>query len=311
MNSANIKFMTDSQLIQRTEYLVRRERKVVECIIWHLQEIQDRKLFIQMKYSSMLECLVKHFKYSEAVAYSRIAALRIISEVPAVAEALNSGEINLTNLTLTQSFMRKLEKKSGEVFSVEQKTQYIECIKNKSTAEVKQILATLNPVAALPPDRVHYLDKDHVQLHVTADRRILEKIEHLKSLISHDNLNPSYDDLFNLALDAAIEKVEKKKGLRTSVLKQPANLKIDSDKTENPTHSFAVKNSRYISRNVKRLVIARSQNRCEHIHSDGQRCSSKFQTQFDHIKAHSKGGKATLENMQMLCRIHNNHKGSS
>jgi hypothetical protein len=311
MNSANIKFMTDSQLIQRTEYLVRRERKVVECIIWHLQEIQDRKLFIQMKCSSMLECLVKHFKYSETVAYSRIAALRIISEVPTVADGLRSGEINLTNLTLTQSFMRKQEKKSGEVFSIEQKTQYIECIKNKSTAEVKQILATLNPVAALPPDRVHYLDKDHVQLHVTADRGILDKIEHLKSLISHENLNPSYDEIFNMALDAAIEKVEKKKGLRMSVPKQPAQLKMDSNKTENSTHSFAVRNSRYVCRNVKRFVMARSQNQCEHIHSDGQRCTSKFQTQFDHIKAHSKGGTATLENMQMLCRIHNNHKGSS
>jgi hypothetical protein len=164
MNSANIKIMTDSQLIERVEYLVRRERELVECLIWHLQEIQDRKLFIQMGYASMFECLVRHFKYSEAVAYSRISALRIISEVPAVAEALNSGEVNLTTLTMAQSFIRKQEKEIGEKISVEQKAQYIECIKNKSTAEVKQILATLNPVAELPLDRVQYLDKDHLKI---------------------------------------------------------------------------------------------------------------------------------------------------
>ncbi|MNT40010.1 HNH endonuclease [compost metagenome] len=165
----------------------------------------------------------------------------------------------------------------------------------------------------LPPDRVHYLDKDHVQLHVTSKKTILEKIEHLKFLISHENLNPSYDELFNLALDAAIEKVEKKKGLRAPVVKQKVRVKNDSvhDDRANLTQSFAVKKSRYISRNVKRFVIARAQNQCEHIHSDGKRCSSKFQTQFDHIIAFSKGGKATLENMQMLCRVHNSHKGSS
>jgi 5-methylcytosine-specific restriction endonuclease McrA len=55
----------------------------------------------------------------------------------------------------------------------------------------------------------------------------------------------------------------------------------------------------------------RSKNQCEHIHSDGKRCNSKFQTQFDHITAFSKGGAATLENIQMLCRVHNNHKGAS
>jgi hypothetical protein len=316
MNSANIKLMTDSQLIKYVAHLVQREREIVECLIWHLQEVQDRKLFIQMGYTSMFECLVKHFKYSEPVAYSRISALRIISEVPAVADALNSGEVNLTTLTMAQSFIRKQEKESGEKISIEMKTQYIESIKNKSTAEVKQILATLNPIAELPLDRVQYLDMDHVQLQVTADRNLLEKIEHLKSLISHENLNPSFNEIFNLALDAAIEKVEKRKGLRAPVLKAKVLFRNNSDDSKvrkprgNLTQSFAIKNSRYIPRNVKRFVVARSQNRCEHIHSDGRRCSSKFQTQFDHIKAHSKGGNTALENMQLLCRVHN-HKGSA
>lgn len=268
MNSADIKLMTDNQLIQRTEYLVSRERKIVECIIWHLQEIQERKLFIQMEYSSMFECLVKHFKYSEAVAYARMSALRIISEVPAVAEALGTGEINLTNLTLS-------------------------------------------PTADLPFDRVNYLDKDHVQIQITANKRILEKIEYLKSLISHENLSPSYEDLLSLSVDAAIEKVEKKKGICAPALKKATPTKTNSNNTSDSTHSFAVKNSRYVPRNVKRFVLGRSQNQCEHVHSNGERCASKFQTQFDHIQAYSKGGKATLHNMQMLCRVHNNEKGSS
>ncbi|MFS4457557.1 HNH endonuclease [Bdellovibrio sp. HCB2-146] len=332
MNSANIKAMTDNQLIERVEYLVRRERELVECLIWHLQEIQDRKLYIQMGFTSLFECLVKHFKYSEAVAYSRISALKIISAVPEAAEALNSGEVNLTTLSLTQSFIRKQEKETGEKVSPEQKVQYVESIKNKSTQEVKQILATISPVSELPLDKVQYLDQKHVQLQVTIDRTILEKIEKLKSLISHENIDPSYCDLLNIALDAAIEKVEKKKGIKISSKErrslskennhsQNENLRKDvpiaiqiGAKTETQaqtsTQSFSVKSSRYILRDVKRFVLNRSNHQCEYIHSNGQRCTSKFQLQFDHIIAFSNGGTSALNNIQNLCRVHNANKGS-
>ena len=126
---------------------------------------------------------------------------------------MNSGEVNLTTLSLTQSFIRKQEKETGEKVSTEQKIQYLQAVKNKSTQEVKQILATISPVSQLPPDKVLYLDKDRAQLQVTVCKSLLEKIEKLKAYISHENIDPSYNEILNLALDAALEKIEKKKGL--------------------------------------------------------------------------------------------------
>ncbi|MNL22833.1 hypothetical protein D3C87_1441930 [compost metagenome] len=294
--------------------MVRRERQIVECMIWHLQEVQDRKLFIQMGYTSLFECLVQHFKYSEPVAYTRISALKIINAVPEAAEALNSGEVSLTTLSLTQSFIRKQEKETGEKVSKEQKVQYLESIKNKSTQEVKQVLAEISPTPELPLDKVKYLDGKHAQLLSTVDKSLLEKIEHLKALISHENLTPTHNDILNIALDAAIEKIEKKKGLSSRPQKLiaepvPTAASINT-KSKNTTQSFSVKNSRYISRSVKTFVVQRSQHQCEFIHSDGKRCSSKFQLQFDHIKAFSKGGLSELSNIQNLCRTHNAYKGS-
>ena len=124
-----LKHLSDTQLIERVTYLVRRERELVEYLILHLQEIQDRKLYIQMGFTSLFECLVRHFKYSEAVAYARISALKILTAVPDAAEALNSGEVNLTTLSLTQSFIRKQEKETGEKVSAEQKIQYLQAVK--------------------------------------------------------------------------------------------------------------------------------------------------------------------------------------
>lgn len=295
MNSVNIKSMSDDLLIERVEYLVRRERELMECLIWHLQEIQDRKLFIAMGFTSLFECLVKHFKYSEAVAYSRISALKILNAVPEATQALNAGEVNITTLSLAQSFIRKQEKETGEAVSAEQKVQYLNSIKNKSVQEARQILASINPVLELPQDKIAYLDSDHAQLQAVVGKSVLEKIEKLKSLISHENLDPSYNELLNLALDAAIEKVEKKKGL-LGKLNQPQ---------VRTTRGFSIKSSRYISRGVKQVVHQRSEGRCEHVSSEGERCSSRFQLQFDHMTAFSKGGGSELRNIQHLCRVHN------
>jgi hypothetical protein len=267
MTSANIKTMSDSQLIERVEYLVRRERELVECLIWHLQEIQDRKLYIQMGFTSLFDCLVRHFKYSEAVAYSRISALKIISAVPEAAEALNSGEVNLTTLSLTQSFIRKQEKETGVKVPAEQKVEYLQAIKNKSTQEVKQILATLSPISELPVDKIHYLDKDHAQLQATVCKTLLDKIEKLKALISHENIDPSYNELLHLAFDAAIEKADKKRGIKEPLQRNPTGEKeekipndksitsaLDTTDAKNSTRGFSIKSSRYISREVKRIV---------------------------------------------------------
>ncbi len=437
-----LKKMSDDQLIQQVEYLVRRERQLVECLIWHLQEIQDRKLYLQMGFTSLFECLVKHFKYSESSAYSRISVLRIIKDVPQVAEGLGSGELNLTNLTLAQSYIKKQEKISGHKMSIEQKTQMVTCVKNKSSDEVKQIFAQLNPTLDLPVDQTRYLDENHVQLQMTINKNILAKVEHLKSLISHSNINPSFAEILEISLDAAIEKIEKKKRIyiqslsdksvsfndssadtndlkiefenknmnenknknmnenmnenknknknknksnntnnneceskseitNNKVIKKVSkNASIKSDgvnkikkdnalkgamnsmskkddvcknknnhrennykiifKNENQQHNeleldsnkinstkstrgFAVgnlTNSRYISARNKKQVVLRSQNQCEHIFANGQRCSSKFQTQFDHVKPFCRGGNSDLQNLQLLCRVHNLQKSS-
>src|SRR3990167_4749091 len=152
MTKAFVKALNDKNLIHSTETLVKKERSIVECLIWHLEEIQARKLFISMGYESLFECLIKHFKYSETTAYGRLSVLKIIKEVPSICEALNTGELNITNVTLAQSFIKKQEKENGEKLSTEKKSELIACLKNKSTQEVKQLFAKMDPLSTLPID---------------------------------------------------------------------------------------------------------------------------------------------------------------
>ena len=236
---------------------------------------------------------------SDTTAYSRIKVLKILEEVPEVLEGLKSGEPNISNIALAHSFIEKHQKLTGEELSQENKAEIFESLKDKTTTEAKEFFARCNPETALPHDEIRLLTETHYQIRSTVTNKLIEKMDYLKSLISHEHINPSHEELLSLAFDALIEKAEKKRGVNQ---KSPESGEMTTQSLTDGT--------RYIPRDVKRYVLKRAQNQCEHIHTNGERCESRFQLQFDHIVAFSKGGKATIENMQLLCRVHNAFKSS-
>lgn len=320
LNQGEIKSFSNEDLLLSTERLVEEERKIVQVLIWHLQEIQDRKLYLYLGYDSLYKCLILHFKMSDTTAYSRIKVLKILEEVPEVGESLKSGELNISNIGLAHSFIEKHQKITGEELSRSDKAEIFENLKDKTTTEAKEFFARCNPETALPHDEIKRLTETHSQMRSTISNKLVDKINYLKSLISHEHIHPTHEELLTLAFDALIEKAEKKKGIhqKSSDIKENRNSRQNKNSesesnhsTENtnpPTQCLTNGTSRYIPREVKRYVLNRAQNQCEHVHTNGERCGSRFQLQFDHIIEFSKGGKATIENMQLLCRVHNAFK---
>ena len=207
----NFKSLNDSDVIRYADHFVTCERDLFQNMIAAFQEIENRKLYVP--YKDMYEFFLKRYKFSQSTAYERVAVLKIAKELPEVAENLSSGELNVTTLTLAKTFFNKQEKEKKQKLSTKEKQEVLTSIKNKTAKEVKELFAEIDPVFTLPPDQVKYLNQTHVQILMTSKKEILEKIEAAKSLISHKNLNPTYEELFSLALEALIEKEEKQKGL--------------------------------------------------------------------------------------------------
>ena len=63
--------------------------------------------------------------------------------------------------------------------------------------------------------------------------------------------------------------------------------------------------SRYIPSALRREVYARDGGRCSFVSKGGTRCGTRRDLEFHHIVPFAKGGAPTLDNLSLMCRVHN------
>jgi len=66
--------------------------------------------------------------------------------------------------------------------------------------------------------------------------------------------------------------------------------------------------NRYTPRHVKRAVWQRDDGQCAFVSPDGVRCRERTFLEFHHVPAYARGGPATVENISLRCRRHNQYE---
>ena len=273
----NLKQFTDQALLNSMETLAGKEREVLTAVLWHLREIDRRRLFCDLGFSSLFAYCTKNLRYSEDQACRRINAARLLKDLPEVEEKLNSGAITLTNASLAQNFFRQ------EKMSLEKKRELLAQLENKTTRETEEIIATMNPKAKAP-DKIKPAANDQVTITFTAPKRLEEKLNKLKALLAHSHPNISLAELIEILADAHLEKPD------------PAKKPKRETKPESPGATrVPAKPSRSIPAKLRRQVHLRDQDQCTN-------CQTKHALQVDHIIPIALGGHTTLENLRLLCR---------
>lgn len=217
----NLTHLTDQTLLADTKRLVISERKLTTEILHHLREIERRKLFVELRYSSLYDYCVKDLGYSEGTAYRRISASRLISEIPEVESKLKDGQLNLTNVaTLVQFF------KENEINSTSEKKNIIASVEGLSRRECELKLIEMSAKSPEVRKEAIWVTEDVLSL--------LKEYRDLKGT------NESWADIISEVTKNGIAELEKSK------FKQVGNPRRES-----------VSASRTPSASVKREVFLR------------------------------------------------------
>ncbi len=292
----NLKTLNDKALIAKTETLVRQERELLTSVLHHLREIDSRRLFSSLKYKSLFDFAVKHLGYPEDQAYRRIAAMKLLRELPEIEEKINQGEISLTHIGLAQSLFKQEKKFQHKDLSHEEKLSVFEQIANKPVREAERITLSLSsaPVTT-KPDRVNLISENQIELKFTASKETQQKIDCLKGWLAHTHPNLSLGELFEKLCDLGLSEWDPSKTAAPRKRRvnnaKPAQGKLGS-KVEPVKQDLIQAKS---EAQTRREVFLKAGSKCEN-------CGSSYALEIDHIRPQALGGLNTSENLRLLCR---------
>lgn len=317
----NFKNISDRVLLEKTESLVQQERELLTQILHHLREIESRRLFSSLGFSSLFDYAVRRLKYSEDQAARRIAAMRLLKELPEIEEKIETGALTLTNLGMAQTLFRHDHKKSIQnikdgslttsCLSRTAKLSFLAKLENKSKRQAEKIvLEQTGDPGALKPDRMKVVTESKVEIQFIADQTLLDKIEKLKGLLAHSHPQISMAELLDKLCDLGLKKFDPTMKVKNESKPKtvhdreyaaqeslPAPARVERDTALKPEVRADLTHHKRsnISSAVRQEVWFKAKGQC-------QNCGSKHALQIDHVRPVALGGGNHLENLRLLCR---------
>jgi hypothetical protein len=273
----NLTSITDDTLLTNILCLVDQERELLTKVLTCLKEIERRRLFSDLGYKSLFDFTVHHLKYTEAQAYRRISAMRMLRELPQLEEKISTGEISLTHIGLAQAYFREEEKHNNQQMKSSEKLEVFNQIANKSVREAEKFTLSLSTAPEVSrPDSIKAVSSDRIEMKFYANERLRKKIEDLRGLLAHKAPNISLGDLFEQLCDLGL-----------------SQWSITPDK-------FAAPKKRCVNSLAEqsRQVFLKAKNKCTN-------CGSTYALEIDHIIPQAKGGSSESDNLRLLCRACN------
>lgn len=276
-----LKKINDLELMNYTHRSVQNEREATTVVLHCIREIESRRLFAQRGFSSLIEMLVTEFKFSHAAAGRRIAAKRLMKEIPVLESKVLDGSLTLTQLAQAQCYFNQ-EKKECRPASTQQKAEILHSLENKSSRETESELMKFTPDPnAHRRETFKPISAELVDLRLTVSKEVSVRLETLKDRLNCARLDELLEKVSAIALKATEPQIPQ----RTS---SPAPV------------------SRRVPVKVKYEVRMRDQDQCQFEDPVTKRkCQAKRYLQFEHRKPWVLGGTTTTDNIQLLCAQHN------
>lgn len=325
--------MTARECTDRLAELLRLERHAMADFILALADFDRRKLWLELGHSSLFSFLRRELGLSAGAAQYRKVAAELVQRHAGVEAALRAGKLCLSSVielakVLTpendaEVLPRFFGLSSRDAAAVAASIRPVvnppvrevvtplrpavpvglpERSSSPSAAAGASLLRapetpptdiatgapTVFPVSPTPRPAVEPLDSERARLHITVSRRFLAKLDTAKAELSHSHPGATSEEALEVALDALLAQRARRKGF----VEKPRACRRPAGPDTVPAA-------------VRREVWARSAGGCEWPLESGGACGSALRLQVDHVTPRALGGPSTIDNLRILCAVHN------
>jgi hypothetical protein len=330
----SLKNLSNKDLLNQLRRLVQKERDFTLEILRHLIEVERRGLHLEKAYSTLTEYCIHELGYGESSAWRRVRAARVIGKISEVYNLMKEGRLTFSavvqiapvlNAQNKKSLLPRVEGKAKKdidaILAAFQPPQVIadqarprvvkrhvsvesapadadasDAGERKSAPELGEISlhseGENNPTVKNSTPEIEVVLEKMYEIRFAADEELMELIRWMKSHLSHKfPKGASFLEIFKYAM----KYYKDREDLATN---KPARSAKTKPKTD----------TRHIPKAVQKKVWKRDGGRCAFIGSNGKRCNSQHNLQFDHYPIpFARGGPSTVGNLRLLCAKHNRY----
>jgi hypothetical protein len=314
--------LSDDALLARLDELVARGRRNDAELVWHLAEVDARKLYLREACPSMYVYATSRLHLSEAEAYLRITVARISRRFPVVLGMLADGRLHLSAIAKLSPHLRD---EDGEALLAR--------AVHRSKREIEELIADVAPkpdapslIRRLPAARgqngaagsaelrldgvgsattcgapsaphsgaaVEPTSVGRYKVQFTAGTELHDKITRAQALLRHQISDGDLAAVFDRAMTLLVRELER---ARFAAAKSPRKTADQAD----PTPS-----SRRNPDPIRRAVWMRDGGQCTFRDRRGRRCPAQERLQFHHLVPFARGGDHAERNVTLRCSAHN------
>lgn len=277
----NLQNIENHDLISRTEKLARSERKITHLILLHINEIENRRLYADLGFDGMFSFLTKHLAYSESSAYRRLQSARLLKQIPEIAEKLETGSLNLTQLTQVQKCL-KIENKNlksaststtsaTQTFSSLQTTNIerakiaLQKIEGHNSFQTEQLLAIEFKQPIQTSEKAKPQLDESVRIEFTLNKEQYQQLLQAKNLLSHIHPEGKWSDIIStLAMKFNQNKLGKQQQNSRSA-SALGSFNQTCSKSQNLNNGAArIKLRPHIKTNLRRQLLTSAKHECQY-----------------------------------------------
>ncbi|MGZ3844193.1 MAG: HNH endonuclease [Bdellovibrio sp.] len=308
--------ISNSDLEFQLKNLVAKERKLLHVILEHIKEVDVRKIYLERAYSSLYEYLVKELGYSGSAAMRRLEAARLLKDVPTLAEKIQEGSVNLSQIGELSRALKEKEKTCGMKVSCTQKEELVAIITGKTTQETQKELSLALDVQPKKHDSQRMQKDESIRLEITLTKEQYQKLMTCKDLAAASLYKEQKDSSLGSLIEALADQYLANK-IRPEADISPAKTKnTDTKNAVMLVAKTVLETERVIKSRVNKTLTPKtrkavlSRDLCCQFKDQktGQQCRSTYALEVDHKTSRWAGGDHSIENLQVLCFYHNQFK---
>ena len=336
MRDYSLTHLSDTVLIRDLHTLMAQERGTAAAVLAHLAEVDARRLYVPLGYSSMHGYCVEELRLSEDAAYKRIQAARAAREFPILFTELAEGRLHLTAMCLLAPHLtpeNAAELIRGAACRRQSEIQDLlrvcapaaGCAQGELGASVEDLVGQLAAqqvgvgdstelaaqqvgVGDLPELAAQQVGVGSAEGGLAAQQvgtgSVLSSVEQLVPLM----VRPETRDRLRY-LQALL-----RHAIPSGDVSQDRALDLLAEHVEKrrfgtgngPRRRRTAERTRYIPADVRHAVWNRDQGRCTFEGVNGHRCNSGSFLEFDHVDPRRR--EDTVQGLRLRCRAHNQYE---